>query len=207
MIYLNEKNVVEIAAKKLAENFMEDPLYVYIFENHINKKEALDIFFNVYLNYLKPCSDIITNNLDMNLIGAVWISDREKNKIYHKIKTIEFIIKLMKLIPIVGWGIYIRLLKTIKTMSSKWIDSQVVGSYIHLDLVVVEKVCRGNGMFSNYLKFVEDTYGKSGMQYTLETQNILNVKKYEHLGFRVVEEIKLPESNLTQYCMIKQYNC
>lgn len=184
---------------------MEDPLYIHIFGNHIRKKEALDIFFSIYLDYLSPCSDIISNDLDMNLIAAVWISDREKSKIYNKFKALGFIVKLMKLIPVVGFKTYLKLLKTIKIMSSEWIERQVTGSYIHLDLVVVEKEYRGKSLFSNYLRFVENTYGKTGIYYTLETQNIINVKKYEHLGFKVVEEIKLPNSNLTQYCMIKPY--
>lgn len=204
MIKIHQLKDYKRAAHVLAENFMEDPLYLYIFQDKKNKPLAMTLFFEAYLLFLAPYSDVLVDSEEMHMVAVVWFSNRMQSSRLYFFRTLLFIMRVCRMIPVVGFTGTWKLLKTIQKMSSTWIDRHVQEDYCHLDLAVVASKKRGQGYFSKYLAYVESHYKNEGSIFTLETQSTENVALYTHLGFGVVEEIPLPGSDLIQYCMIKK---
>lgn len=189
----------------LVQNFYDDPLYVFIFEDKEKRLQCLNIFFDAYLTYLGE-SALIYLSEDTWACGIAF--DPQKSArgydAFHLLAS--FLGQLMKLIPKVGIKRYLRCVKTIHKMSSSWIDTKVHEPYVHLDLMVVHREKRSRGYFKAWLLEMEKLY--EGKVLTLETQNPINVVIYGKLGFQVVHEIPLKASHLTQYCMVKKLsNC
>lgn len=199
-----KKHKIEIL-ELMVNNFYEDPLYVYIFEDEAKRKKCLKIFFENYINYLGD-SALIKLSEDGNGVGIAFDPEKSPSKLINFFNLIHFICESSSLIKFVGLSGYIRCLKTISVMSSVWIDELSKYPYLHLDLMVVNKAYRGHGYFKFWLDEMDIYANGRNAVLTLETQNIKNVKLYERYGFKLVREINLKNTSLVQYCMIKEFN-
>lgn len=204
MVYIKVEKEEDVKAffSLLVDNFYDDPLYGYIFEKDEVRKRCLEVFFKAYIHYLGHSATLHLSK-DKKACGVVYNPEWGRSKWWHKFKLLGFLKDLKGLIPLCGVKGYVKCLKTIQTMSSEWIDYQVSGHYLHLDLMVVEPSVRGKGYFKKWMEMVFDNYAKDKTYLTLETQNPNNIHVYEKLGFEIVEEIHLQETTLTQYCMVK----
>lgn len=186
----------------LVDNFYEDPLYCYIFDCDATRKRCLAIFFSAYIRYLGN-SAVLHLSEDKKGCGVVYSPKWGLSQWQYKMKRMGFIKDLMPLMPICGVKGYRKCLKTVQTMSSDWIDYQITGDYLHLDLMVVDPSVRGQGYFKKWMQMVFSKYAMGQTYLTLETQNPFNIELYKRLGFEIVEEIDLQDTDLRQYCMVK----
>lgn len=186
----------------MVNNFYDDPLYVYIFEDETKRKACLKIFFESYIRYLGD-SSLISISDDMKGVGVAFDSEKAPSKIKTCFLLLRFALESSRLIKVVGALGYIKCLKTISVMSSVWIDELYIEPYLHLDLMVVNKAYRGKGYFKLWLDDMEIHAKQKNATLTLETQNITNVILYEKYGFKLIREIKLKNTSLIQYCMTK----
>ncbi len=186
----------------MVNNFYDDPLYVYIFEDETKRKACLKIFFESYIRYLGD-SSLISISDDMKGVGVAFDSEKAPSKIKTCFLLLRFALESSRLIKVVGALGYIKCLKTISVMSSVWIDELYIEPYLHLDLMVVNKAYRGKGYFKLWLDDMEIYAKQKNATLTLETQNITNVILYEKYGFKLIREIKLKNTSLIQYCMTK----
>lgn len=184
----------------LCENFYEDPLYDYIFENQHTRMACLDIFFKAYLKYLEPSAKFYLSD-DSKACGVIFLSEKMPTTFQNSLLTARFVLELTALTKKVGIKGFVKCLKTIQKMSSKWIDEVVDSEYIHLDLMVVSKELRGKGYFKKWFSQVQLDHEESYV-FTLETQNIENLHKYQKCGFTCAKTIPLENTELTQYGMI-----
>lgn len=198
----SEKEDIKIA-EALAENFQEDDLYRYIFPDESVRKKALPIFFLHYLKLIEPYSKKMISTEQLEFVGVIYFSDQFDSRLAYEKRVVLFLISCLKVQRFTGWKGYFKLMKTINKMSSKWIEQEIKGNYIHLDLAITQKKYRGRGWFSKWVEEVENRYGNRAECFTLETQNKENVKLYEKLGFSLVRQIPLPHTEIIQYCMIK----
>lgn len=186
----------------MVNNFYDDPLYVYIFEDESKRRESLKIFFESYIKYLGDAA-VISLSEDKECVGIAFDPEKSPSKTKTYGLLLRFVLESSSLINVVGISGYIKCLKTISVMSSIWIDELSTYPYFHLDLMVVNKKCRGRGYFRFWLNEMEIYAKNNNAILTLETQNIENVKIYEKYGFKLIREIKLSGTNLVQYCMVK----
>jgi GNAT superfamily N-acetyltransferase len=80
----------------------------------------------------------------------------------------------------------------------------VPGKHLYLQVLGVDPVFQGQGYSSNLLKPVLARADKEGLPCFLETQAEKNVKLYEHFGFRVAEEGKIPGGNVMSWAMVRK---
>lgn len=189
----------------MVNNFYDDPLYIYIFEDETKRKACLNIFFESYIRYLGD-SSLISISEDMQGVGVAFDSEKAPSKIKTCLLLLRFVLESSRLIKVVGVSGYIKCLKTISVMSSVWIDELDIEPYLHLDLMVVNKAYRGRGYFKLWLDEMEIYAKQKNATLTLETQNITNVTLYGKYGFKLIREIKLKNTSLIQYCMTKKKN-
>jgi ribosomal protein S18 acetylase RimI-like enzyme len=73
--------------------------------------------------------------------------------------------------------------------------------YWYLNVIVVSPEYQGKGFASKLIKpVIEEAIKKKQMVY-LETQNKNNIKLYEKYGFQVIEELVIPNTSVSHYCM------
>jgi len=75
--------------------------------------------------------------------------------------------------------------------------------YWYLDVIVVNPEHQGKGFASQLIKPILLEAEKNHQAVYLETQNKKNIQIYEKYGFILIKEIKLPRTDIIQYCMKK----
>ena len=73
----------------------------------------------------------------------------------------------------------------------------------YLHLVAVRPQFRDQGYSSRLIRPMMERAEKEGLPCTLITQNLENVRKYEHWGFKIVNEMAVPHSQEKFYSMRK----
>ena len=63
---------------------------------------------------------------------------------------------------------------------------------------------RGNGIGSKLLKPMLDYFDNEKQNCYLETLKSENVSLYEHYGFKLMEEVKVPGTDMTLYAMLRE---
>ncbi len=62
---------------------------------------------------------------------------------------------------------------------------------------------RGQGLASRLIRPLLEEFDKKKLACYLETHNPSNVAIYEHFGFKVVEEGKIPGTDMTHWAMLR----
>jgi GNAT superfamily N-acetyltransferase len=80
----------------------------------------------------------------------------------------------------------------------------VPGKHFYLQVLGVAPVFQGRGYSSRLLKPMLARADRAGLPCFLETQAEKNVKLYEHFGFRVAEEGKIPGGDVVSWAMVRE---
>ncbi|MGX8797087.1 GNAT family N-acetyltransferase [Fusibacter sp. JL298sf-3] len=186
----------------LSDNFMEDPLYEYIFPREETRKACLSIFFKAYCRYLASTSSFMVSE-DGHAVGVVYDPMLYKGGLVERFRQIRFAVEALPMVRYVGLTGYRRWFQAVSKMSSAWIERHFDAPvYRHLDLMVVSPSQRGKGYFRAWFDAVCAACPPEVVGLTLETQSAENQKRYAHMGFKTVETIDFREAQLTQYCMV-----
>lgn len=76
------------------------------------------------------------------------------------------------------------------------------GEVYILQAIAVRKDRRGTGVFRRLLTPTLDEARRRGTPVVLQTFEVDNLRRYEHMGFRLVEEVSAPTGGLTCYNMV-----
>lgn len=196
------------AAKVLAEQFVQDPLYKHILPDETTRLDVLNIFFKNYLELLYPYSDIYTTSDRLEAVGVLFRSERYGSSFRAKLRYISKIAAaVFKSLPAcryIGVKGFLRGLGILNNMSSAWLEMLGDREYIHLDMLAIQQPYRGKGYATRIMKPMLEESSSRGIPLTLETQNPDNLPKYEHYGFKVVDVLALQNSKLEMYCMVHE---
>jgi ribosomal protein S18 acetylase RimI-like enzyme len=72
-----------------------------------------------------------------------------------------------------------------------------------LQAIGVDPQLQGRGYASKLLRPMLARIGEEGLPCYLDTLEGQNVRLYEHFGFRVIEESNVPDTNLTNWAMLR----
>jgi len=80
------------------------------------------------------------------------------------------------------------------------------GKHWYLETLGVDPNFQGKGIGSSLMNIKFKDIDLQGLPIYLETSTEKNVKFYEKLGFHVAEEVLIPETEVTQYYMLREVN-
>lgn len=80
----------------------------------------------------------------------------------------------------------------------------VPGPHLHFRIVGVQPEYRGKGYSSALIRLMLDKADAAQRPVYLETQSEKNVAIYEHLGFRIVDEDKVPGVGMPSWGMLRE---
>jgi len=96
--------------------------------------------------------------------------------------------------------------KPIEEYGTKMHKKHAPGKHWYLETLGVDPKFQGKGIGSSLVIFKLKEIDLQGLPTYLETSTEKNVKFYEKLGFKVVEEVLIPETEVTQYYMLREVN-
>ena len=74
----------------------------------------------------------------------------------------------------------------------------------YLCLLGVDSRFQGKGYAGKLVRAMLARIDKEGVPCFLETMTEKNVRFYQHLGFRMIEEADIPKTNLTNWAMLRE---
>ncbi|WP_261378230.1 GNAT family N-acetyltransferase [Paenibacillus agilis] len=194
------------AAAIFAEQFMEDPLYIFILPNQRTRLNVLRIFFRNYLDMLYPYSDLYASSTQLEGVMLVFRSEKFGSSRLAQMNYLRrIVVAILKSLPAckyIGVKGLLRGVSILKNMSSAWLSMLEERPYVHMDMLVVQQQYRGTGVVTKMVMPLIDECTANDVACTLETQNPNNVPLYGRYGFELVDTINMPDSELEQYCMV-----
>lgn len=189
-------------AEVYAEGFFEYPLFRELFPEGEVRKKALPIFFEAYIESIYDYSDIYASSGDLEAVAIIYDPEREDSKLLCLMKSVLARIKALKMCRWISLRHYFKVMAMQEKVSSRWVEETIDQRYMHLDYLVVQKECRGQGLMSKMMEAILGEIDQKKMACTLETHNTRNVGIYSHFGYDLVRTIKIPEISLKQYCLV-----
>lgn len=174
------------AARNFSCAFFNDPLYKWFFKNEKSRKEKAKYFFKYEL------LESINSSYE-SVDGSVFAIFQKPNDIKSKVG-IFFEIKLFFKVGICSTIRAIKYLRFSERQKKKYIKP----GDTYAKLLCVDEKYRGQGLARQAFEAFEGNV-------FLETQNPINTKIYEKIGFKLVAQIKFTK-DITHYVMRKTKN-
>lgn len=194
---LEKLSIIQIktAATIFAKAMMNDDLHVFFFPNIESRFDKLKSLYEYKLNLQHR--NCVTASVNLEGL-AIWEAPGEQ----HSGLSIREIINGFKLIWKCGISPLVRMIKY-QIWASRTRDQLIEQPYWYLDVVIVNPEHQGKGFASLLIKPILQEAEKNHQAVYLETQNKNNIQIYERYGFLLIKEVKLPHTDIIQYCMKK----
>ena len=191
------KAQVKPSAEVLSRAFYNYPLLQYYFPKELERKKIALYFVSLAIFSGIRYGEIYATSPNLEGI-AVWFPPGNYPV------TIWKLVRSVPLSVIFGFGRYgggrMRQL-------SEYIDAvhQRLAPFGHwfLQVIGVDPQFQGKGYASKLLKPMLARIDEEGLPCYLETQDETKVQLYEHFGFKVIEKSIVPETNLTNWAMLR----
>jgi len=188
---------VKRATKTLIRAFWNQPPLQHYFPNEVERERIAPYFFSLSVFNGIRYGEVHATSQDLEGI-AVWLpSDNYPVTLWRLLRSVP-------LSEILGFGIYggsrMRGL-------GQYIDAVHgrLAPFRHwfLQAIGIDPQSQGRGYASKLLRPMLSRIDEGGLPCYLETLEGPNVQLYEHFGFKVIEESNVPDTNLTNWAMLR----
>lgn len=203
-----EKKVIlrrgeEISSKELerfaevfAVSFKDYPLFEY-FSNYKYSVAKMKVFWRVALRIAGKSSYFVTSDEEARSLAFLFFAGKKYSSIWQYIKAggLAIVFKM-------GLPTTLRMLRFddfALEIKNRYADENCLYFYAFATLPEHRGAGLGSGVLKKIIEFL-DSQGKSCY---LETMSIKNVAIYEKYGFEVKETVKIPNSDITLYAMLR----
>ncbi|TES84899.1 MAG: GNAT family N-acetyltransferase [Dehalococcoidia bacterium] len=197
LVRLN-KAQVKPAAEVLSRAFQNYPLLRYYFPDELKRRKMASFFVSVPVYYGLRYGEVYATSTGLEGI-AVWLPSENCPMAVWKI------LRSVPMSVLFGFGRYGG--SKMRRMDA-YIDEihKRLVPYPHwfLQAVGVDPRYKGQGYASRLLKPMLARIDEEGLPCYLETHNESNVSLYEHFDFAVIEKSTIPETNLTNWAMLRK---
>ena len=193
-----DKTQVKRAAHVLARAFQDDPLCVYFFPEVSERRNRLPHLFRVPVHHGVLYGEVYATSPNLEGV-AVWVPSEKAD---------------MSLLPIVRSGGLSMAFRMGKGGSARAMRCTAYASAVrkrhapfrhrYLESIGVAPEFQGKGYAGALLKPMFARMDAERLPCYLETQNEKNVPLYERYGFQVVEEGRIPTTELSNWAMLRQ---
>jgi ribosomal protein S18 acetylase RimI-like enzyme len=186
-----EKRDIPQLSEVLALSFEKDPVMSWVMRTDNKRLDALrDLYTYSIEESLRYGEETTTEDLRA---CAVWLPPEAMKE---KLPPLYILRMLPHYIHWAGIGILGRLLKLFELFEKKRPEKP----HFYLDFIGVKPEAQGSGYASTLLEYTLNRLDTEGISAYLESSNIRNNLLYQRNGFRITEEIHLPEGP-TLWCM------
>ena len=192
------KSDIQPAVEVLTRAFRNYPLLKYFFSDELERERIAPYFFQYILNYGVRHGEIYATSPNLEGV-AVWLtSDKYPMTFWRSIRSVPPSI-------IFGFG---REGGSRMRYTGEYIDTvhKRLAPFKHwfLQTIGVDPQFHGKGYAGKLIRAMLARIDKEDLPCYLETLDEKNVRLYEYFGFRVIEKSTIPETNLTNWAMLRE---
>ncbi len=199
-LYKVKKKDIPYAGAVLADAFQHDPSWKKVFEKFkIDQKRG---FFESSVRYCLKYGNVYATSEHIEGI-AVWIPDDLTDMTIWRWIRSGSIISGMKM----GMKMIRNMMKMKSIFEPLEADrkANMKGrAYVYLMIIGVASEFQGQGFGGKLLRALIEESEQIGIPIYLETTTKRNIRMFERLGFRVLNQITLPVINLPQWEMVQE---
>ena len=185
------------AAGVLSRAFWKDPLTVYFFDNEERRKVCLPAYFLYRLKQGLRHGEVYATSRNLESI-AIWRHSRGiESSLWNDLRAGG-----LSLYRLYGSEL-IRRMKQVDQFTSERRRMLAPSLYMHLGPLGTDPDYQGKGYATRLVQPMLDYLDESGLPCYLEAQSESNVCLYEHYGFKVVAEGRVPIAEIPHWDMIR----
>ena len=192
-----QKPQIEPAAEMLTRAFYDDPIFAYFIPDPAQRREKLPYLMQYLIRYGISHGEVYATSPELEGV-AVWIPSEKTDKtLWRKIRSgsISLYVKLGRQFlarrhPVID---FISLFHRLRAPFRHW----------YLELIGVDPELQGKGHASLLLEAMLTRLDKEHLPCFLETQNGDNLPFYRRFGFKVVEEITIPGTEIKHWALLR----
>ena len=193
---------IEAASHVLARAFQDDPLFVYLYSNPLERKTKCITYCEwIILNGILY-GEVYTTSSNIEGI-AVWLGyfikdhkiekqSKESKKRLRKVKRETF-----------SESLFIERCDIFTEVINSFQDEHANIPHWELTIIGVDPIHQGKGYGSKLLRMKLAEVDEQNLPCYLHTENERNIKLYEHFGFKIVSHAIIPNSELNSWAMIR----
>ena len=192
------KAQVKPSAEVLSRAFHNYPLLQYYFPEELERKKITSYFLSLAIYSSIRYGEIYATSPNMEGVAIWFPSDNYPVTIWKLVRSVPLSV-------IFGFGRYgggrMRQL-------NEYIDAVhqrlVPFGHWYLQVIGVDPQFQGKGYAGKLLKPMLTRIDEEGLPCYLEAIDEHNVSFYEHFGFKVIEKSTIPETNFTNWAMLRE---
>ena len=197
IVRLDKSHIIP-AAETLANAFQDYPLFVYFFPNHFERERKLPHVFRWFVNHGVLHGEVYATSPNLEGI-SIWLpSNKVEVSAWRMVQSGIFSIMLKAGISsirrMLRFGEYSDAMHRRNTPPRHW----------YFQLLGVTSTMQGKGYASTLIKPILARLDEEKLPCYLETHKPENVSIFQHCGFEVVEEGIIPNSDVTQWAMLRK---
>ncbi len=195
-IQVMKAEALEPAARSLANAFLKDPLQQYVFPDPVVNQEKSPLHFAAVLRYGMLFGEVYTTPESGGAVVLLRPGETEGSP------EMAAAAGLDKLPELLGHAEMDRFFNTIGFLETFHQEDMKIPHW-YVMVVGVDPAFQGKGYGRALLDPVIEKAGTDGIPVYLETAQPNNRSFYQHLGFRVMRELKEPVSGLNLWTFVK----
>ena len=198
-LILLAKNQIKLASDAVSEAFFNDPLMLFLFPKQKERKRKLksmmELLIRIGINYG------VVNTTSSKLEGiAIWFPS-------HKVRITPWMGILNGGIPYffkLGSKSVKKQNKLYKYIFSRHIEL-MPSPHWYLSIIAINPVFQGKGLSRILFNSMINQIDKEKLSCFLDTNNERNLHIYKRFGFKILEQYRIPDTDVINWAMIREY--
>jgi ribosomal protein S18 acetylase RimI-like enzyme len=193
-----KKSDIKAAAAMLTLAFRNYPLLVSVFSDAFERRRMAFYYFQYELAYAVRYGQVQATSPNLEGVATWLISDFFPPNLW----------QAMRSVPLsVAWGFARGGGARLKPVGD-YLDARHTHlapfRHWYLQTIGVAPEFQKNGYATRLIQSMLVRTDKEGLPCYLETMDEINVRIYEHFGFKVIEKSAIPRTNLTNWAMLRE---
>lgn len=197
ILRLSQDYDINQAVEVLARAFKNDSLYKYLIPEEEKRHKILPYFFKFRIRYGMLYGETYATSPRMEGL-AIWIPYKNINISSWRVLKCGGVSLFLK----AGKDVMGRL-SNLEEYASQIHKKHADFPHWHLSPIAVDPTFQGKGFARTLLNNMLERIDKEKVPCFLETQSENNVSIYKRYGFKVVEEGKIPNTNIIHWAMMR----
>lgn len=194
---------LDVNAKLMANGFKEDPRVIVQFQEIKNWQEFFELHCKATISTFEKLGCVTTYGNGEGLVIGYFTKDLDSDKLaQYSQENANYFIDNSSVHDLES--LQKNSLEVAEIVKSDWYMKYIENDNVYvLQVIVVDKLLRGTGIFRKLIDPILDLAGKQNIPVVLQTHIRENIAKFEHFGFKLIESVSSDKLNLSCYNMMK----
>jgi len=201
-LYRLDKKDSDRAAEVLGRAFYDDPLVLYAYAEGERSEEDLHYFFLTAVKYCLKYGEAYAPTAEIEG-AALWLPSDKCPITFWRMLRVASLWSMFKMVRRIGFG-RMKSMAHIGGFLDKAHERLAPFEHCYLQTLGVDPAHQGKSYAGKLLRPMFARLDAEGMPCYLDTLTQRNVEIYEHLGFKVLEKMDIPDTDITSWALLRK---